>query len=119
MDCDSFYKKLMRIESIRYSVILSSTGEKICGGFQKSVVPILNDEEIKMMHFYAVQRWSTRKNVEHKLGTTKYAMAEYEKLKRISFPVDEKHLLMITVDTNTDHKKIIDDVLELIKELHV
>ena len=61
MDCDSFYNKLMRIDSIRYSVILSSTGEKIYGGFQKNVVPILNDEEIKMMHFYAVQRWVLEK----------------------------------------------------------
>jgi hypothetical protein len=67
-----------------------------------------------MMHYYASQRWETRKNIEHKLGNTKYAMAEYDKLKRISFPINEKYLLMLATEINTDHAKVINMVLELI-----
>ena len=34
-----------------------------------------------------------RKNIEYKIGNNKYAMTEYGKLKRISFPIGEKYLL--------------------------
>ncbi len=67
-----------------------------------------------MMHYYASQRWQTRKNIEHKIGGMKYAMAEYDKLKRITFPLDEKHLLMTTTEMNADHTNVISQILKLI-----
>ena len=54
------------------------------------------------------------KNIEHKLGSAKYALAEYDEIKRISFPIDEKHLLMVTAELNSDHTNTITKVLELI-----
>jgi hypothetical protein len=93
---------------------LNNTGEKISGGYRKEVIPLLDEEELKMVHFYAGQRWNTRKNLIHKIGNTKYAMAEYDKIKRMSFPIDEKHLLMVTTEIDTDHQKIISTILNLI-----
>ncbi len=107
----------MNIDStIRYAAIQNSTGEKMHGGFRDGIDPILNDDELKMMHYYASQRWQTRKNIEHKLGNTKYAMAEYDKLKRITFPIDEKHLLMITTEIITNHTEVISKILNLLPE---
>ncbi|QMU53807.1 MAG: hypothetical protein GKS07_02100 [Nitrosopumilus sp.] len=107
----------MKIDStIRYAVVQNSTSEKICGGFREGVSPILNNDELKMMHHYASQRWHTRKNIEHNLGNTKYAMAEYDKLKRVTFPINEKYLLLLTMETDTDHTNIIDKVLSLIQD---
>ncbi len=100
--------------TIRYAAVQNSDGKKINGGFRENISPILSDDELKMMHYYASQRWQTRKNIEHKIGKTKYAMAEYEKLKRISFPIDDKYLLMLTTEINTDHTRVINKVLELI-----
>lgn len=101
---------------VRYCVILNSTGEKICGGYRETITtPMLNDEELKMVHFYAGQRWNTRKNLTHKIGHTKYAMAEYDKIKRITFPLDENHLLMVSTEISIDHQKIINQILDLIK----
>jgi len=118
LDFDKLYADVMKINStIRYAVIQNNTGEKICGGFRDNINPILNDDELKMMHYYASQRWETRKNIEHKLGNTKYAMAEYDKLKRITFPINEKYMLLLTTEINTDHVSIIDKVLELIRDI--
>ena len=118
LDFDKLYANVMKINStIRYAVIQNNTGEKICGGFRDNINPILNDDELKMMHYYASQRWETRKNIEHKLGNTKYAMAEYDKLKRITFPIDKKYMLLLTTEINTDHANVIDKVLELIRDI--
>ena len=100
--------------TIRYAAIQNSDGKKICGGFREGINPILSDDELRMMHYYASQRWETRKNIEHKIGNTKYAMAEYDKLKRITVPINEKYLLMLTTEINADHSRIINRVLELI-----
>ncbi|MDH3341468.1 MAG: hypothetical protein OEL84_09345 [Nitrosopumilus sp.] len=43
-------------------------------------------------------------------------MAEYDKIKRLTFIIDESHLLMMTTEINSDHAKIITMVLELIKD---
>ncbi|NIM26103.1 MAG: hypothetical protein GTN35_03765 [Nitrososphaeria archaeon] len=117
MNFSNLFGKVMAIDyKIRYAAIQNSVGEKLHGGFREGINPILNDDELKMMHYYASQRWQTRKNIEHKLGNTKYAMAEYDKLKRISFPIDEKHLLMITTEINSNHIDIIQNILKLLKE---
>ena len=115
MDFDRLFYDVLKIDStIRYAAIQNNTGEKIAGGFRESVNPILSDDELKMMHYYASQRWQTRKNIEHKIGNAKYAMAEYDKLKRITFPIDEKYLLMVTTEINSDHTQVIKKILELI-----
>ena len=106
----------MEVDSaIRYAAIQDSSGKKISGGFRDGISPLLSDDELRMMHSYASQRWATRKNIEHKIGKTKYAMAEYDKLKRISIPIDETHLLMLTTETTIDHNGVIDKIIELIK----
>ena len=118
LDFDKLYADVMKIDStIRYAVIQNNIGEKICGGFRDNINPILNDDELKMMHYYASQRWETRKNIEHKLGNTKYAMAEYDKLKRITFPINKKYMLLLTTEIDADHANVIDKVLELIRDI--
>jgi hypothetical protein len=117
LNLEKLHDDVLAIDSkIRYVVIQNNVGEKIYGGFRDGINPILSDDELKMMHYYASQRWQTRKNIEHKLGNTKYAMAEYDKLKRITFPIDEKHLLMITTEIDSNHTAIIDNILKLLKD---
>ncbi len=115
MDFDKLFADVLKVDSnIRYAAIQNNAGKIITGGFRENVNPILNDEDLQMMHYYASQRWQTRKNIEHKLGSVKYALAEYDEIKRISFPIDEKHLLMVTTELNTNHTNIISKILELI-----
>ena len=104
-------------KSVQYAVILSKNGEKMFGGYGKDMTPVLTDDELKMVHFYAVQRWDTRKNIEHRIGKTKYSMGEYELMKRISFPVTDKYLLMVHTGIENDHQSVISKILELIKEV--
>ena len=38
-------------------------------------------------------------------------MAEYEKIKRITFSLDPDHLLLVTTEVDAEHMKIIDMIL--------
>ena len=118
MDFEKFYEKVMNIDgSIQYAVILSKNGESVHGGYGRDATPVLTEDELKMVHFYAVQRWDTRKNIEHRIGKTRYSMGEYETMKRISFPVGDRHLLMIHTGIQNDHQKIISEILGLINNI--
>ncbi len=118
MDFENFYNQIMDMDkSIHYAVILSKNGEKMFGGYRKEISPILLDDELKMVHFYAVQRWDTRRNIEHRIGKTKYSMGEYEEMKRISFPINDKYMLMIHTYTENDHQNIISEIIKLIKDV--
>ena len=118
MDFENFYNQIMNIDkSIHYAVVLSKNGEKMFGGYRQDMDPILQEDELKMVHFYAVQRWDTRKNIEHRIGKTKYSMGEYELMKRISFPINDRYLLMVHTSIDNDHQSIISEILSLIKDV--
>jgi hypothetical protein len=42
-----------------------------------------------------------------------YVLAVYEKIKRITMPLDDEHLLYITTEVNANHDKIIEKALKL------
>jgi hypothetical protein len=63
----------------------------------------------------ALARWSLRNSLAPKIGKGKYAMAEYQKIKRITVPLENYHLILITTEIEADHGKIIDTVLNMIK----
>lgn len=68
MDFEKLYVDILNLDSsIRYAAIQNNTGVKIAGGFRSKVTPILSDEELQMMHYYASQRWQTRKTLNTKL----------------------------------------------------
>jgi hypothetical protein len=55
-----------------------------------------------------------RNSLSPKVGKEKYAMAEYEKVKRITIPLDNSHLLLVITEVNADHSGVIDQVLKLV-----
>ncbi len=115
VDFENLFFDVLNVDSgICYTAIQNNACMIITGGFRENIASILNNEDIQIMHHNTSQRWQTRKNIEHKIGPAKYALSEYNEIKRISFPIDEKRLLMVTTEINADHNKIISKILELI-----
>ena len=61
-------------------------------------------------------RWSLRNALSTKVGKGRYAIAEYEKLKRITIPLDDNsHLLLVSTEVDADHDRIINKVLKSVQ----
>jgi hypothetical protein len=75
---------------------------------------MLSSEETRKSNLQALARWGLRNSLSSKIGRGKYAMAEYEKIKRITIPLDDDHLLLITTEVEADHGKIISNTLKLL-----
>lgn len=98
---------------IRFSMV-AVEGKQKFGGYRFDTVGILDSEELEKSIWYAFDRMEGRQIQEHKLGKTKYVLAEYENVKRITFPLDLKILLLVSMETDANHDKIIRNILKLI-----
>jgi len=117
MDYDKLCKEIMNIEPlIRFVAILNENGERIAGGFRENTSSLLSPNEVNMSLFYALQRWAARGHLAHRIGEAKYSTTAYEKVKQITIPVNEKNLLLISVEPSVNQLKIIEPVLKLIEK---
>ena len=116
MDYDKLCKEILEQDgNIRFAGVCDDTGQIRYGGQRQGVNNLLSPEETKRSNLQALARWSLRNSLAPKIGNGRYAMAEYEKIKRITFPLENFHLLLITTEVQADHGKIIDKVLDMIK----
>jgi hypothetical protein len=117
MDYDNLCKDILELDqNVRFAGVSDDTGEIRYGGQRQGINNLLSSEETKRSNLQALARWSLRNSLAPKIGKGRYAMAEYERIKRITFPLEDYHLLLITTEVNADHGKIINKVLDMIKK---
>jgi hypothetical protein len=117
MDYGNLCKDILELDqNIRFAGVSDDTGDIRFGGQRQGITNLLSSEETKRSNLQALARWSLRNSLAPKIGKGRYAMAEYEKIKRITFPLEDYHLLLITTEVNADHGKIISKVLDMIKK---
>lgn len=116
MDYDQICKNVLGIDpKIRFAGICDETGETKYGGMREGLTSLLSPQESQKSNLQAVGRWGLRKSLTSKTGRGIYAMTQYEKLTRITIPLDDDHLLVVTTEVDADHKNIIDNTLKLIR----
>ena len=115
MDYTKLCEDILNLDrAVRFAGICDDTGEIKYGGQREGVKNLLSAEETKKSNLQALARWGLRNALAPKVGKGRYAMAEYEKIKRITVPLANDHLLLVTTEVNADHGNIIDSVLKLL-----
>ena len=114
MDYNQLCKDTMDLDpAIRFSMVVVD-GVSRFGGYRYDVVGVLDSDELTQSIHYAYERMAGRFLAEEKLGRTMYAMAEYENVKRVTFPLDQKTLLLVSMNVKSNHNKIIKSILKAI-----
>lgn len=99
---------------VRFVGVCDNTGEIKNGGFREGIKSILTDEEIKKANLITLERWRLHNKLADRIGKARYAMEEYEKVKQITMPLEDEHLLLISTEVDADHGKIIESAIQLI-----
>ena len=116
MDYHNVCKEILNLDpKIRFAGICDDTGEIKYGGQREGVKNLLSAEETKKSNLQALARWGLRNALAPKVGKGRYAMAEYEKIKRITLPLEDENLLLVTTEVQADHIWIIDNILKLLQ----
>jgi hypothetical protein len=116
MDYGKLSKDILNLDpKVRFAGICDDTGEIKYGGQREGIKNLLSPDETKKSNLQALARWGLRNSLAPKIGKGRYAMAEYEKIKRITIPLENDHLLLITTEVEADHGKVIDGVLNMLR----
>ena len=114
MDYKRIYETIMNIDpKIRLVTISDSNGKIMYSDHRQGVENLLTPEESKKSLELAINSWKTRTQLAPKIGKGKYVLAEYERIKRITMPLDDNHLLYITTELESDHTNLINKIQRL------
>ena len=107
MDYENVGKTIMNMDpAVRFVTIFDTNDQKpIYSEHKPGVTNLLSKEESQESLQLALNAWKTRSKLEPKIGNGK--------LKRITMPLDENHLLYITTEVGCDAHNLIDKVREL------
>jgi hypothetical protein len=108
IDYGRTYKDIMSLDpKIRLVTICDRNGKIMYSQHREGVKNLLSQEESKKSLELATNAWKVRSELANRIGKGKYVLAEYEKIKRITMPLGDKHLLYVTTETEADHSNII------------
>ena len=101
---------------IRFVTIIDFNGRLMFGGQREGISNYLNPQSERESLRHAIEAWKTRNKFSDAIGEGKYALVEYEKIKRITIPFDRNHLVFLTTEVDIDHNVLISNILDLIKQ---
>lgn len=108
--------------NIRHSVITDIEGNIISVNHRPGVVNYLSEDETAASLKRAASAWKARKQLSPKIGRGLYAVAAFEKITRITFPLGHDHLIFVSMGSDTTRmdlheggqKQIIEHVLNIL-----
>ena len=83
--------------NIRHSVVADAEGNIITVNHRAGVTKYLSEEETAASLKRAAGAWKARKQLSPKIGIGVYALAVFEKITRITFPLGENNLLFVSM----------------------
>ncbi|NIM26221.1 MAG: hypothetical protein GTN97_00395 [Nitrosopumilaceae archaeon] len=114
----SLYNSIMNLDAkVRFVTILDKSGEVLFGGQREGIENYLSEEDQKKSIKHVTDAWFSRNQFSSGIGEGKYAMAEYGKVKRFTFPLKTGQIIYITTEPSLDQSSFIQSVLK-IKESH-
>jgi hypothetical protein len=114
MNYQKLYTDIMNIDTkIRLVTICDINGKVMFSDHRQGVKNLLSTEESKESLELAINSWKIRSKLAPKIGKGKYVLAEYEKIKRITMPLGDNHLLYVTTEPEADHQNIINRIRNL------
>ena len=116
-DYKDIYEEVTNIDpKIRLVTICDTDGKIKYSDHRKNVINLLTPEESKKSLKLAINAWKIRSELTPKIGKGKYVLAEYEKIKRITLPLGDHHLIYVTTDPSADHSNIINRIKEIVEK---
>ena len=108
MEIQDAVEKILKISpSVRVVTVCDLNGKLVFSERSKKVKILVNKKQSLASLKAAAKDWKQRKKLARTLGTCKYVVAEYDKVKRIVIPAGRNHILYVTTTAAFDHNKVI------------
>ncbi len=125
MDFKHLLKRIMDSDvNIRHSLITDNDGNILSTSHREGITNYLSAEETADALKRAAVAWKGRKELVQKIGRGLYAVAAFEKITRMTFPLGDDNLIFVSLGSEavrTDlheggQKQIIEHVLNILSK---
>lgn len=122
----AFEKLLQRImdsdPNIRHSIVTDTEGNILTVSHREGITNYLSPEETAASLKRAASSWKARKQLRSKIGNGLYAVAAFEKITRITFPLGDNNLIFVSMGSETmrydlhegGQKQVVEHVLNIL-----
>jgi len=108
--------------NIRHSIITDTEGNILATSHREGITNFLSQEETEASLKRAADAWKGRKALSPKIGNGLYAVAAFEKITRMTFPLGDQNLIFISMGSDTTRtdvheggqKQIVEHVLNIL-----
>jgi len=101
MDFERLLEKVLESDpNIRHSIVTDIDGNTILVNHRDGVTNYLSKEETAASLVRAASAWKGRKELFPKIGKGLYAVAAFQKITRITFPLGENNLLFVSLGSD-------------------
>jgi len=102
-------------DRVRFVTVVDKSGNVEFGGQRKDVENYLSKEDQQKSLKQVRDAWFIRDQFSQNIGIGKYALAEYEKVKRFSFPMNNNYFLYITTEPSIDTSVFVENIQNMIE----
>jgi len=89
---------LGEIPSSRVAIICDHDGNILWNSIRDNTTSYLNMDETKESLKRSIKSWQERDKLSAKIGNGRYAIVAYDKIKRITIPLPNNHLLFVSLE---------------------
>ena len=89
---------LGEIPSSRIAIICDKDGNILWNSIRKDTSSYLTMDETKESLKRSIDSWKKRAELSFKIGNGRYAIVAYDKIKRITVPLPNDHLLFVSLE---------------------
>jgi len=89
---------LGEIPSSRVAIICDHDGNILWNSIRDNTTSYLSMDETKESLKRSIESWQERDKLSAKIGNGKYAIVAYDKIKRITVPLPNNHLLFVSLE---------------------
>ena len=92
---------LMDFDSmVRFAAVSNQNGEILWHSQRNGIKNIVPFEETKQTILRAINAWKENFRIKNQAGEGLYSISSYEKIKRISVPLDDGNILFVTMNND-------------------
>ena len=113
--CENIY---LINQNIRFAGIITKMGRLVAGGMRPELESLEDKDDSSKLYVQFALMTEMRKDFDDIFGKAIYSFTEREKIKLASFPLDDNHILRVSIEKREkDHLQIIQSIIDIIRDI--
>jgi hypothetical protein len=100
--------------AVRSAIVIDKMGRLVAGGMREGITSMEEKDDTQKLYVQFALRSVMREDFDEQFGKTLYSFSDRERIKLASFPLDDQYIARVSIEKESRHNEIIDNILKII-----